>query len=493
MPSAIDHANDALLRARAGGTLVLWNKLASAGRNLYAAPTPIPAMLPDVALADYGTWGPLQPAQVLDRDRGRTLRCSPEPAYDKALYPRLAEHLRTSGKPPLILAWFSNRLMQDCAVTFGGRILALPQAVRQRVEDKAALTRFLAQAGLPASTSLPTASYPSKQRLPDYQQLRATFGSPFILQGWSYGGNGTFIVEDAESFAEARAQVRGRLRVTPFCGQQFATVYLLSIPRSATSCAVYVDLPSHKLSGLASAGAHRTMGSGCDWTLPYRRGDPARMVEQLTQLADYLFVHHGVQGHWNVEGFLTEEGFLIHEINCRLGGGTEVASANQLLRGCPPFLLAHALHFLGGDLSSMPDWEAYNQATIDEMGRRTLPGCFYLKLFNREPHPVQLGPGGMGSGVYRLAGERLVWAGPGQSTRGADADQLHVLAANLPPGSVAVGPGLQLCTLEGVGRSQHLFTHAQTLSPFGERIVEAAYGLFAPAPVHPAGRGSRPA
>lgn len=83
-------------------------------------------MLSDVALADYGTWGPLRPAQVLDRDRGRALRNVPEPAYDKALYPQLAEHLRTSGRPPLILACFTNHLMQDCAAAFGRRILALP-------------------------------------------------------------------------------------------------------------------------------------------------------------------------------------------------------------------------------------------------------------------------------------------------------------------------------------------------------------------------------
>lgn len=226
---------------------------------------------------------------------------------------------------------------------------------------------------------------------------------------------------------------------------------------------MYVDAPSLKGIAVADLGIGLAKSAGNDWSKPWPADQLTRLISGIEQFARWAYRVHRLTGLWGVDVIWSPDGPAINEINCRLQGTTETASAVQRLRDHVPLVLAHLALQLGRSPTWLPTAETFNSRTIDWTAtRRKAP--FYVKL--RATRSSTGTPRFPGSGVYHLGRHNeLAWLRPGATPLDADFDQGEVLLANVAPPGTLCTPGAELATAEGV-TSQPVFTPDSTgLSP----------------------------
>jgi hypothetical protein len=470
-------ADSALGQALHGNTFVVWDKWGGFLRNLYAGQIPIHSATPDVVISKIGPWSEDRIKKVFSHER-ETGSLAPQIAYDEQLREEADEYLKRIGRPLAIAGWTQRSIHSDFLERHGGRFLGPPPELRRTLENKYTFNDLLDEVGIPPQRQLRHGLFASSDALPLYTTLASRYGSTFVIQtDTSQGGKGTEIVSDSLEFASAKERLSGKLRVSEFRDQQYSTAYLLSVPKADGDVDVYVDIPSYKTTSIPELNINSVTGAGGDWTLPYPENFPAaEYVENLVRIGKHLYRKYRFAGHWNVEGFLSQDGFDMNELNCRPGGGTEVSGINQDLRGVPAFILAHLIHWAGGRVEYMPSADEFNQNTIKEIERRSVNKPFYLKVFGQ--YRQKLGDHVQGSGVYKLDNGSLHWLRDGVATTDANFDDGEVLLAHLPQPLSVCAPKAQICTIEGVTSTGHIFSGQHELSPEGLIMANATNSLF---------------
>ncbi|PJE72871.1 MAG: hypothetical protein COV00_02955, partial [Candidatus Tagabacteria bacterium CG10_big_fil_rev_8_21_14_0_10_40_13] len=206
-----------------------------------------------------------------------------------------------------------------------------------------------------------------------------------------------------------------------------------------------------------------------------------KFINYIKKIAIYAYQKYKLVGVWLIEGFIVGKIFYFNEINCRPGGVTEVSSANQILRNFPPFIVIHNLIFLKGDLSWLPSSDKFNEETAKIITKQMSRGPFYLKIKAKNNYPIKVKQEFQGNGIYVLTkNNTLQWIKHGQSTLEANFDNNEILVADMPLKNSICYPGVELCTLEGVGYKKHIFNGPHRLTKEGYRIAEAIYKNFEP-------------
>lgn len=483
MKSDLSHINAVLRGAIAGSCLVLVDRFASAGRNVYTGPSPLQSLRPILCLACYAPWATAGPLTVVTLEDSTGVR-SQQTKHD--FLSRLGEHgreaLRRLEKPPLVAAWYETEELLDLARPLGGRLLTVSRATRDVIENKATLDTLLQQAGVEPALRIPSESY--VQTLPSFQSLAGRFGLPFVVQTNSSGGRGTVIVQREMDFARADS-LNPPFRVSRFVAGFSSNTTVLNVPDGRGGCAVYVDIPSHKAIHVPDVGIGPAKGAGNDWSLQHPLRPLHDLIDAAVRIGTYAFQQHGLVGLWGIDSIWFGEAVVINELNCRNQGTTEVSGVNQMLRGFPPFFAAHVALHTGAPVDWLPPADEFNAETLRRGSSVGGRAPFYLKIRNRSEVPVRVTRRFQGSGVYRLTSDDdLAWLRGATHTLEANADADEILIANVPLCSTVCLPGTELVTMEGVTTRRHVFENPYKLSPYAARLARAMYKHVEPVEHH---------
>ncbi|MFE5030252.1 hypothetical protein ACFRAO_45015 [Streptomyces sp. NPDC056656] len=415
----------------------------------YAAAYPVPAARPALSLGCYPAWDPARPGHTLAAETGTGVRGGGErkhtwwPSIERRAHGLVAG----LGVDPVVSGWYAVPYLASLAGA-GGQVAGLPVAVRDQVENKGELGRILRAAGVPWSMVIAARTYTG--RLPELARLRREVGSHRLVVQAAHaaGGRGTVFVDDARDMERA-AGLAGPWRVSAFVPGPSSNVTVLSVPDGCGGVRVYVDRPSHKAIGVAAVGIGAAKSAGNDWSVPWPAADVSAVVDAAVRVGVWAWETHRMTGLWGLDCIWSESGPVINEINARKQGTTEVSGVNQQLAGFPPLVTAHLAVQLGVTPTWLPAAEEFNTVTVAAASGGEL-GPYYLKV--RARGAVRAREDFPGSGIYRLSGERLVWAHPGAHPAQADSDAGCVLIANAPEAGTACESGAELGTVEGLTR-----------------------------------------
>jgi hypothetical protein len=476
-------AEAALTSALAGRPLVSVERFTTAYRSCYAAPYPLEAIRPALAVGCYRPWQPAGPRRVIAAEETIRIR-SPRGRHSwlTGVLASAQQALTGLEGPTVVTGWYATSELRALAGP-GGTVAAIDGTLRDRIEDKADFDHLLRAAGVADEVRIPAIRVDGS--LSSLGELRRAVGASRVVvqAGVTSGGRGTFFADDVAGLALA-AWMPGPYRVSAFIKGWSSNVTVLSVPDGTGGACVYVDRPSHKAIAVEELGIGSAKSAGNDWSYPWPPGAAAALVEAAVRIGEWAWSEHRMTGLFGLDAILTPGGEVkVNEINCRNQGTTEVSSVNQQLRGQPPFVIAHLVTMLGGRVDWLGDPSEYNHETIR---RATQPGTgpFYAKVRLGGQGPVQISPDFPGPGVYRLdeAG-RLHLVRGGAHPADADADRGEVLIASAPGPDVACHPGAEIATLEGVtsgpGRP---FAGPSTASGQALRFASALLDLFVPVP-----------
>lgn len=477
-------ADYALRKSLQGKLLILLDRFGSAYRNVYAVSEfTISSILPQVAICNYGTWGNKKPHIIFSQEQQTHIRKKKlANKYDQDSLQFLKQYkYKSSYRKPVFLTWYQTELRKKIANELDGLLLAVSKHIRNKLENKVNFYSLLNLVGIPKNYQLNTLIFSSSKTISSYEELIRQVGKIFVMQGDSMGGSGTVIVKSSIDYKNAVNRLEGKIRISQYCNGQYFSVSVLTVPKDRNNCNVYIDIPTHKTTDIPEVGVSAIMGAGNDYSLTYRTLDAEKFVTYIKKIAIYAYQAYKLVGVWAIEGFIDEKAFYFNEINCRPVGGTEVSSANQFLRNFPPFIVIHNLIFLKGDISWLPSGDKFNQETVQIINRQMNRGPFYLKIKAKYNCPVKVKQEFQGNGIYTLTrNNTLRWLKQGQSTLEANFDNNEILVADIPFKNSICYPGVELCTLEGVGYKNHIFNGPHQLTKKGYRIAEAIYKNFEP-------------
>lgn len=475
----LDAADKELQRVLDGRPLVSVERFTTALRTSYTGRAAIEALRPALSVGCYTAWAPATPGEVVAAEGRTGVRSVAE---RHSWLPRVrhdaARHALALDRPPVVSAWYSTARLRELAGPCGS-VAAVDGELRDAVEAKPVFDELLRAAGVPAAVRIPCVHV---ERLPELAELRCAVGTETVVvqAGVTSGGRGTVIVTGEDDMSRA-ARLLGPYRVAAFIDGWSSNITVLSVP-DGDRVRVYVDRPSHKSVGVAELGIGPAKSAGNDWSRPWPAPAAALIVECAERIAAWAWRRYRMAGLFGLDAILTpDERVFLNEINVRLQGTTEVSAVNQQLRGLPPFIAAHLVVMLGGQVTWLGDPHAFNQDTINQATRAG--GPFYVKGRLRHPAPATIAPGHP-PGVYRLDhGERLQWVRHGAHPADADTDRGEVLFANLPAPGVVCHPGAEIATVEGVTNgSMRPFDGPSSASAFTQRIHAALHNLFLPHP-----------
>ncbi|MGW6569256.1 hypothetical protein [Streptomyces sp. NPDC054975] len=368
---------------------------------------------------------------------------------------------------PVVAGWYAvPHLAELAGVT--GTVAGLPVLVRDQVENKGELGRILRAAGVSERLMIPGRTY--TKRLPDLSRMRSDVGARRLVvqSAHAAGGRGTVFVDGPADMARAVA-LAGPWRVSAFVDGWSSNVSVLSVPDGRGGVRVYVDRPSRKAVGVGAVGIGPAKSAGNDWSgAPFPARGVADVIEAATCLGEWAWRTHRMTGLWGIDVIWSPDGPVINEINARKQGTTEISGVNHQLAGVPPLVVAHLVVMLGHRPTWLPDADTFNSGSLAAGG----VGPYYLKI--RARSAVSARADFPGSGVYRLAGGRLVWERPGAHPAEADSDAGRVLIANAPEAGTACEPGAELATVEGLTAGQASpFSSPSDLSDHGRAVLAA--------------------
>lgn len=477
MSESIGRVNEIFGDLKSRYTLVAAEKHGGALRNSYAHY--IPESMPDVVLADTKAWSPLQPPRVFAAEdyvasRSGEMHLAREHALEAS-----AQYINSSNlKPPVIYSWFHSQQVEALArKTEAEVVVSRDERVCSIIEDKSLLSTHLEQAGCTDAHTPRHEIVGSATELPSFERLREVFGLPFVLQGRSMGGDGTFIVASLEEYRNAHENLKGAVRISEFIDAPYSSIYCLSLPDpSKERVNTFVDVPSYKPVDIKELGIGNVAGAGGDWRSARGNCDMLGIISNVEKLAELFYEKWGYFGHFVVEGFHKDGQFLFNEINARPGGGSEVNGTYQLQQEAPSFTSLHILGRLGLVDSQIYSNDKYNQATIDRVTYGS-EGAMYLKYKNTYSKQTRPSEDYKGPGIYKLDDESLVWQCEGIASYEADIDKLEFLIANGPRPESSVAYGKQICSIEATGR-QPILNDELRLNPLGKRLALATRRLF---------------
>ncbi len=474
-------AENVLEQALTNRSLVLIDRFASAGRNIYTGPSPISVLRPQLAIASCPTWGIAQPTTAAYSE-SRSFRRTREgkERYIAELqrdFPKLFCSLR---KSPAIIAWYATDEVQRILAKWGGKLLGASRKTHDLLEDKSRFNALLRGAGISTEFIIPSIRVPAERPLPSFTKLQREFGLPFVVQINSSGGRGTIFVNEETDYIRA-AQLTGPRRVSRYIPGFSSNVTMLTLPSPGGGCEIYVDTPSHKAMHIAEVGIGPAKSGGNDWSLPFPQVPMRKFIEATVRIGEYAYRRYGLTGLWGLDSIWHENEVVINELNCRKQGTTEVAGVNQMLRGVPPLFAAHVAVHLGAPVTWLPPTEEFNTESLRRATTYGERAPFYLKVRNRTNAPVKPVTNFCGSGIYQITvADTLDWVRAGTHTIEANFDRGEILVANAPLPKTVCYPQTELCTLEGSTTKHHLFSGPQTLSETGMRLVRAIYKCFEP-------------
>jgi|GEM_PF-6390194 len=476
--SLMERTAQALERCMDGKVLVQFDRFGQAMRNIYSLPN-FHFLVPDLSICHYDVWHETdaQTPTVLSREQlERTRTKESGVSYDVPFEAQIKTSLSGDTRTPIFKVWFSTDNRQKLAQETGAIVLAISPEKRDYIEGKTHLPQILDGAGVNSECRLFSLTYPNIASVPNYGECQKTFGEVFVMQGKSIGGDGTKIIRSAKDFKLAVEKLTGAIKITEFFSGQSSNTTVVTVPNNHGGCRVFVDIPSHKPTGISETGIHETLGAGNDWSQAFPPELLQRFVHSVELLGQYLYHEFGLIGIWGVDSIWREDGVKINEINCRLQGTTEESGVNQILRNFPPFITLHMLSFLGGDTSYLPTEEQFNQETV-KLASQDHEAPYYIKIKAKFDYPVKLKNPNIRSGRYQLVGTELVYIGEELATTSVNLSNQEVLLADLPlPDSICY-PGSELCTIAGM-TNQRIFNDEHNLSDMGEILVEATYNKF---------------
>ncbi len=471
MTTLFCRAGERLRSCLAGRPLIVVDRFGSAGRNT-------PCLGAAMTISYYAAWGESQVRNLNVESKTRVR----DPARKHGFVSELRTELQRAGiRSPYLLVWYETDELLSLATALGGELLCIPRHVREALEDKTQLLSLLEAADVPSDLRIDSMNVAGVAALPPFRVLEQRFGLPFVVQTNSSGGRGTVFIGQPKDLQQTAA-FRGSLRLSRYVAGFSSNTTVLTVPRSTTDCAVYVDAPSHKAMGVSAVGIHGAKGAGNDWSIPFPRKSVECFVDAVERIGKYAYRTFGLTGLWGVDSIWTSSGVVINELNVRNQGTTEVSAVNQQLRGLPPFLAAHAVSLLGGIVDWLPEDAEHNAETIRLVSTSGQLAPFYLKIRNTFGRPVRPLPTFKGSGLYRFSADVcLDWSGPAVRTIDANFLERNILVANAARPDIRCESGAELGTLEGLTTSDFaIFSASGGLSPLGTDIADAYYKWFSP-------------
>lgn len=465
-----------LTRTMVGKTLIQFNRFATFGRNAYGNKL-FNSVKPTVAFSDVDWWGTSNSAVVFSEEKKSGVRIKDTQCSRTNVFEVIKSNIYKNKSIPILSVWQNTDEYEKLAKVLNAIILAMPAKVGLYLEDKTNFNNILKNSGVHHQFLLKELIFTCGESIPNYKTLCSYFGRKFVMQGRGMGGRGTKIIKSLKDLVKAKQNLKGKIRITEYYKGFSSNVNILSIPDKKRGCLVYVGLPSFKATAIPEIGVPEATSAGSDWSLKFPLSLTSEFVKYVERIGHYIYKKFGLIGVWGLDSIWKKNNFRFNELNCRVQGTTDVGSINELLRGVPPFLLSHYLIFLDQEVSWMPAVEEFNKSTAKMMSKIATKRPFYLKIKVKGGRKLCL-QSSLKSGIYKIKNSHLQWLQNRELTSDADFDKNEILIANLPKKETICYPGSQLCTLEGITQSRHIFSSPHTLSSQGKRISQIIYKYF---------------
>lgn len=240
----------------------------------------------------------------------------------------------------VVVAYSASAALERAAGV--ARLLAVPAALKRRLDDKIAVRAMLGAAGIP----VPRCEVALPEGVRGGEPGRR-LGYPLVVQRRTGSlGLGTAIVPGPSELGDATA---GLAADEPLLVSAYAGATTLNAHGVAYDGGVRADPPSVQATGIAGLGGHSATYCGNDFAaaaaLPAAVRDGAR---DLVRRAGEVVAALGHRGGFGVDVALADDGSRrVIEVNARLQGSTGLLSELQEGAGGAPVDLRHALALLG--------------------------------------------------------------------------------------------------------------------------------------------------
>ncbi len=408
------------------GCFIVFDKFGTALRNLIDI---VPSLQPDIIVAERGgKWD-----FVLENCLGKIW----DTHYLDFFQIKERDFLRRlNNRSAFIFSWTRKKQFSHLWTT-----LCLPNNISRFIEDKVNLSYILKKAGINEKLfSLQQKEIKKWEFMPSFREIVSEFGVPFVIQWLSKWGDGTLIVQDEKDFAEI-GKLQGNLRITPFCDQQYSSIYGLVIPKRDETCTVVMDRPSYKVVGVPDIGISPVFWGGADWS---RIPDLNKIetIDNITKIGQFLFKNFWYIWAFVIEWFLINGHFVIHEINSRLGWWNEVSGFNQRKYWELPIQALHYAIMSWAKCDDLVDRDEFLEKHFYGQG-----GCFYIKILWKWEQSFS--PGWVQNGSYWFDENSMQPTGTHLWTHETDFLNKNFLITNCPKNNTACAPKSHICMLEG--------------------------------------------
>lgn len=408
------------------GCFILFDKFGTALRNLLDI---VPSLQPDIIVAERGgEWnfiletclGKIWNTHFLDFFQQK------EQDFLKQLKKRHA----------FMFSWGRKKQFSHLGTTF-----CLPDVVSQFVEDKTNLRYILKESGVNENLfSLKQKIIRKWELVPNFTEIAAEFGIPFVIQWHSKWGDGTLIIKSEKDF-EKIGQLQGNIRITPFCEQQYSSIYGLIVPKLDGTCMVLMDRPSYKVVGMPGIGISPVFWGGADWS-QIADINKTETIDNITKIGQFLFKKIWYRWALVIEWFLLNGRFVVHEINSRLGWWNEVSGFNQRTYWELPIQALHYGIMAWAQCDDLLEKDEFLEKHFYGEG-----GCFYIKILWKWEKSFKTG--WIWNGLYKFEENSIqpIW-GP-KWTYETDFVNGNFLITNCPKNDTMCTPKSHICMIEG--------------------------------------------
>lgn len=364
------------------------------------------------------------------------------------------------------MAWTRKKQFRDL-----WRTLCVDDSISNFVEDKTNLQYILEQSGVNKKLfSLRQKVFRKWEISPSLKDLRTEFGLPFVVQGWSKWGDGTIIVMDETDFNKIWG-LKGDIRISEFCNQQYSSIYGLVVPGQNGNCKVIMDRPSYKVVGINDIGVSSVFWGGCDWSrIPHIDGKET--IENITKIWEFLFRKFWYTWAIMIEWFIINGRFVINEINSRLWWGNEVSGFNQIMNWELPIQALHYAIMLGIKCDDLFVKESFLENHFYNRN-----GCFYIKVVWKWERKFK--PGDIRDGLYKFKQDKIPNIWQIKWVNQANFRDGNFLITNCPRHNTLCSAKTHICMIEWVSwRERPIITGPHTVDSEIRQIAQLVYNTI---------------
>jgi hypothetical protein len=362
--------------------------------------------------------------------------------------------------PRGVVTWRSTETLEALDAASNGqlRVLAVPAALKRRLDNKIAFRKALAELGIE-----PVPHVLCDLTAVDFRRMEQRYGLPFVVQlAVGAGGSGTFFIDSEQDLRSVQDEHAGEtVTVSKFISSVSPNI-------NAVVCGdlVLLSHPSLQLVGVPQCVSRRSKYCGNDYVAAQRLpGSVIQAIYDQTRRIAAWIGKKGFRGLWGLDFAVDGTDVYPLELNPRLQGSTALLTELQHLNHETPLWLAHVVaHLEGGRklLESLaPVWGEPQR----------LSGSQVSVLSRADDWRVVRGA--VKPGVYAWDGAQATYLREGLTIADCRTTDEFVLTNNVPKAGTRCEARVGLCKIQT--RREVADGASTKLQPWAQRLCDWVY------------------